>query len=111
VIATEVGDDAAALAARQPLGPLLAGIDEPFLHAVSQLAGAADGLRRRVGLGMWPLLRQWEAGLVAEIRQGLEAKRFEEVFAAGTRLNRLEAIAAVRDRRDAGTAARLLDDE
>src|SRR5262249_52511700 len=32
------GDDTAALAARQRLAPLLAGISDPFLHAASQLA-------------------------------------------------------------------------
>jgi hypothetical protein len=43
--------------------------------------------------------------VVAQIRQALEADRFDEVFAAGARLNRREAVAAVRDRRGAGTAA------
>ena len=38
--ANEVGDDAAALAAGERLAPLLDGIDDPFLHAVSQLAMA-----------------------------------------------------------------------
>jgi hypothetical protein len=40
VTADEVGDDPAVLAARQRLEPLLAGIDEPFLRAVSELAMA-----------------------------------------------------------------------
>jgi predicted ATPase len=40
VTAVEVGDDAAVLAARQRLGPLLARIDDPYLRAVSQLATA-----------------------------------------------------------------------
>jgi predicted ATPase len=40
VAALEVGDDDAALAARERLGPLLAGIGDPYLHAVSQLAMA-----------------------------------------------------------------------
>jgi hypothetical protein len=35
-----VGDDRAALAARKRLAPLLAGIQDPFLHAVSQLTVA-----------------------------------------------------------------------
>jgi predicted ATPase len=38
VLAVDTGDDAAALAARQRLAPLLAGISDPFLHAVAQLA-------------------------------------------------------------------------
>jgi tetratricopeptide (TPR) repeat protein len=68
------------------------------------LAGAAEGLRQRVGLRAWPLQRQGEAQMVAQIRQALDADRFEEVFAAGVRLNRRDVVAAVRDPRDAGTA-------
>ena len=40
VAALDVGDDAAALAANRRLGPLLPGIENPFLLAVSQLAMA-----------------------------------------------------------------------
>jgi len=40
VLAAAVGGDAAALAARQRLASLLAGISDPFLHAVAQLAMA-----------------------------------------------------------------------
>jgi tetratricopeptide (TPR) repeat protein len=40
VIAVNTGDDAGALAARQRLASLLPGIQDPFLHAVSQLAMA-----------------------------------------------------------------------
>jgi predicted ATPase len=40
VLAPDVGDDAAAVAARERLAPLLAGISDPFLHAVAQLAMA-----------------------------------------------------------------------
>jgi len=40
VAATEVGDDAAALATSQRLASLLAGIQDPYLHVVSQLAMA-----------------------------------------------------------------------
>ena len=60
------------------------------------LAGAAEGLRQRVGLRAWPLQRQGEAQLVAHIRQALGADRFDQGFAAGVRLNRQQAIAAVR---------------
>jgi predicted ATPase len=69
------------------------------------LAGAAEGLRQRVGLRAWPLQRQGEAQTVAQIRQALDADRFDRVFAAGARLNRREVVAAVRDARGAGTAA------
>jgi predicted ATPase len=71
------------------------------------LAGAADGLRRRAGLGVWPLLRRGEAELMAQVRGALGADRFKEVFAAGARLTLREAVATVRDRRGAGTPAPL----
>ena len=35
------------------------------------VAGAAEGLRRRAGLRAWPILRQGEAKLVAQVRQAL----------------------------------------
>jgi predicted ATPase len=38
VVAIDIGEDAAALAARQRLASLLAGIQDPFLHAASRLA-------------------------------------------------------------------------
>jgi hypothetical protein len=63
------------------------------------LAGAAEGLRRRVGRRAWPSLRRGEAEVVAQVRQALGADRFDEAFAAGARLNLGEAVAAVRDRR------------
>jgi len=69
------------------------------------LAGAVDGLRRRVGLRPWPLLRRDEAELVAQVRQALGADQFDEPHAAGSRLSQQEAVAAVRDPRGAGTAA------
>jgi len=69
------------------------------------LAGAAEGLRQRVGLRVWPLLRPEEAELVAQARQALGADRFGELHAAGSRLSQQEAVAAVRNRRGDGTAA------
>jgi predicted ATPase len=69
------------------------------------LAGAAEGLRRRAGLRVWPMLRAGEAELVAQVRQALGPDRFNQVFAAGCRLNRQQAVAVVRDRRRAGTRA------
>jgi hypothetical protein len=70
------------------------------------VAGAAEGLRRRAALGTWPLLRQGEAELGALVRDALGADRFDEVFAAGSRGNQREAVAAVRHRRrGAGAAA------
>jgi hypothetical protein len=61
------------------------------------LAGAAEGLRRRVGLRALILLRQGEAELVDQIRQALGADRFDQAFAARTQLTQQEAVAVVRD--------------
>ena len=66
------------------------------------LAGAVDGLRRRVGLRAWPLLRRDEAELVAQVRQALGVDRFDRAYAAGGRLSQHQAVAAVRDRSGAG---------
>jgi predicted ATPase len=70
------------------------------------LAGAADGLRRRVGLQAWPMIRRGEAELVTQIREALGAERFVQVFGAGTRLDRREAVDAAHDVRAAGSRAR-----
>jgi predicted ATPase len=67
------------------------------------LEGAADGLRRRVGLRAWPMLRPTETELMAQLRQALGADRFDQAFSAGSRLNQREAVAAVRDRRGTST--------
>ena len=64
------------------------------------VAAAAEGLRRRAGLRTWPMLRQGEAELVAQVRQALGADHFDQVFATGTRLTQRDAVAAAR----AGTA-------
>ena len=59
------------------------------------LVGAAEGLRRRVGLRAWPMLRQGEDDLIGQIRQALGPDRFREMTQAGSRLSRPEAVAAV----------------
>jgi predicted ATPase/class 3 adenylate cyclase len=64
------------------------------------VAGAAEGLRRRAGLRAWPILRQGEADLVAQVRQALGADHFDQVLATGNRLTQRDAVAAAR----AGTA-------
>jgi long-subunit acyl-CoA synthetase (AMP-forming) len=62
------------------------------------LAGAAEGLRQRVGLRAWPSHRRAEAALVDQIRQALGVDRFDQAFAAGARLSQREAVAVVHDR-------------
>jgi hypothetical protein len=67
------------------------------------LEGAAEGLRRRVGLPAWPHLRRVEAELVARVRHRLGGSRFDQAFSAGSGLTQQEAVAIVRDQR--GTPA------
>jgi ATP/maltotriose-dependent transcriptional regulator MalT len=67
------------------------------------LAGAAEGLRRRAGLRVWPVLRQGEAELVAQLRQMLGAERFEQASSAGSGLSQQEAVSAVPSRRGTAT--------
>jgi hypothetical protein len=74
-----------------------------------------EALADQLGDGQWLLLldnleQVVEAAadlgeLLARIRLALGPDRFDEVFAAGSRLDRREAVAAARDRRGAGTAA------
>jgi predicted ATPase/class 3 adenylate cyclase len=61
------------------------------------LAGAAEGLRGRAGLGRWPILRRGEAELTAQVRQALGDSRFSQAFTAGSELSQQEAVAAARD--------------
>jgi predicted ATPase len=71
----------------------------------AMLEGAAEGLRQRVGLRAWPMLRRGEAELVAQVRQTLGAGRFDQAFDAGSGLSQREAVAAVRGQRGTGTQA------
>jgi predicted ATPase len=69
----------------------------------ARLEGAAEGLRRRVGLSAWPPLRQMEDDLVAQIRQRLGAGQFDQAFSAGSRLTQREAVAIARNQPSTGT--------
>jgi len=71
---------------------------EGHAERAALLAGTAEGLRERVGVRAWPMLRRGEAELVAQLRQALGEDRFAELSAAGSRLSRREAVAVVRDR-------------
>jgi predicted ATPase len=73
---------------------------EGHVEEAALLAGAAEGLRRRAGLRAWTSV-SGKAELVAQIREALGVDRYDQVFADGSRLNQLEAVAAVRDRRHA----------
>jgi len=69
----------------------------------ARLEGAAEGLRRRVGLPAWPLPRRVEAELVAQVHQRLGAGQFDQAFSTGSGLTLRQAVAIVRDRRGTGT--------
>jgi predicted ATPase len=69
----------------------------------ARLKGAAESLRRRVGLPAWPHVRRVEAELVIQLRQRLGAGRFDQAFTAGSGLTQQEAVAIVRDQRGART--------
>ena len=60
------------------------------------LAGAAQGLRRRVGLQPWAILRRSEAELIARVRQSLGEDQFDVAFADGSALSQRDAVAAAR---------------
>jgi predicted ATPase len=60
--------------------------------------GAADGLRRRVGLREWSATRRVEAELVGQVEEAIGADRFQDAFRAGSRLNRRDAVAMVLER-------------
>jgi predicted ATPase len=62
------------------------------------LEGAADGLRRRVGLRAWPMLRPTETELMTRLRQALGADGLDQTLTAGSRLNQQQAVAAIQDR-------------
>jgi predicted ATPase len=64
----------------------------------ARLEGAADGLRRRVGLRAWPMLRPTETELRTKLRQELGADRLDQLFSGGSRLNQQQAVAAIRYR-------------
>jgi predicted ATPase len=73
------------------------------LDRAARLEGAAEGLRRRVGLQAWPHLRRVEAGLVAQLRQRLGDSQFDQVFTAASRLTQQQAVAIVQDQHGTGT--------
>ncbi|HYA50927.1 MAG TPA: tetratricopeptide repeat protein, partial [Streptosporangiaceae bacterium] len=70
------------------------------LEQTALLEGAADGLRRRVGLRAWPMLRPTETELRTKLRQALGADQLDQMFTAGSQLNQQQAVAVIRGRRD-----------
>jgi len=62
----------------------------------ARLTAAADGLRARMRLRPWPMLRRGEDELRAQIREALGPERSEDAFAAGAKLSQRDAIAVAR---------------
>jgi predicted ATPase/DNA-binding SARP family transcriptional activator len=65
-------------------------------ECAAMLAGAAEGLRRRVGTSAWAFVRRVEADLTAHVRQQLGEHRFGQIYRVGLGLPQWEAVAAVR---------------
>jgi hypothetical protein len=59
--------------------------------------GAADGLRKRAGLLVWPLTRRSESDLLEHAKKEVDQQSFTDAFAAGSVLHHREALALVRD--------------
>jgi hypothetical protein len=78
--------------------------DEGDLEQAALLAGAATVLRRRAGLRMWPAVRRGAADTITQVHDALGGDCFDEIFAAGTRLNLRQAVAAVKQRHPASRA-------
>ena len=69
----------------------------------ARLEGAAESLRRRVGLSAWPHTQRLETEFMAQVRQRLGASRFDQAYSAGSGLTQQQAVANVRDQHGTGT--------
>jgi non-specific serine/threonine protein kinase len=78
---------------------------EGDLEQAALLTGAIDGLRQRIGIQLWPILRSRRQERVAKARAALGDERYDEVYAAGTTLSYQEAVAAVEAQQAARRAA------
>jgi len=65
----------------------------------TRLSGAAEGLRRRLGLKVWPPLRRGESELATELRRAMGTERFETICGEGARMSYREAVEAIRRNR------------
>jgi hypothetical protein len=67
------------------------------------LAGATQGLRGRAGFRAWPMLRQGEAEMVAQVHQRLGSSQFDPGFSVGSGFTQREVVAIVRGQNHTGT--------
>ena len=59
--------------------------------------GAAEGLRARAGLRVWPIARRTERDLVASVAQQMDAEAYRLAFEAGAELPMRDALALISD--------------
>jgi hypothetical protein len=59
--------------------------------------GAADGLRSRAGLRIWPSARRTERALVASLEEQMDAEDYRRAFAAGAERTMRDALALISD--------------
>jgi predicted ATPase len=74
-------------------------LEEGDARRAALALGAADGLRRRAGLQVWPSMRREEAALASRVAEQLDAAVYQDTLAAGAQLRRRDAVALVREPR------------
>ena len=57
--------------------------------------GAADGLRARAGLRVWPIARRTERDLVAAVSQRMDPAAYRLAFDAGAALSMRDALVLI----------------
>lgn len=65
-------------------------------HDAAIALGAAAGLRERVGVAPWPVVRRNEAALGARVSAALDESEYDEAFADGARLDQAGAVTMIR---------------
>ena len=65
------------------------------VHAAATALGAADGLRARAGLRVWPIARRAERELAAIVEHEMDAGEHRAAFEAGAELHMRDALALI----------------
>jgi predicted ATPase len=64
---------------------------------VATALGAAEGLRARAGLRVWPIARRTERDLAASVAQQMDAEAYRLAFEAGAELHMRDALTLISD--------------